>query len=192
MKKIVSAFLLLCGLIGTTHAQDQKNYVQAGIGFGSTYDYAAGVKGMPTLNFTYERMLPYKVGPGTFGAGLTVSYRNVKWGKVYRDYEDVEVDGRWKQSNMVIALRGAYHLNEELIKVKNLDLYGAMQLGARIRKTKYNGTAEYGEGMSSYSDNGVHFGFIAGARYFFTPGFGVYSELGYDVTWIKLGVVGRF
>lgn len=192
MKKIVSAFLLVSGLFGTAAAQDQKNYVQAGIGFGNTLDYASGAKGMPTLNFTYERMLPFKVGPGTFGAGLTTSYRSVKWESTFLDYEDVETRGKWKYSNMVIALRGAYHLSSEIIKVENLDLYGALQIGARIAKQKYTGEADYGVGTSDWKDNNVHVGFIAGARYFFTPGFGVYSEIGYDVTWIKLGVVGRF
>ncbi|WP_109698090.1 outer membrane beta-barrel protein [Chitinophaga deserti] len=187
MKKIVTAVLLICGSFGATKAQDQKNYIQAGVGFGSTYNYGNGVKGMPTLNFTYERMLPYKVGPGTFGAGITVAYRSVKW----KDAFPTEDYGDYKQSNMVIALRGAYHLNPEILKVDNLDLYGAVQLGARLYKAKYT-KDPVDAPFAKTSDTNAHFAIIAGARYFFTPGFGVYSEVGYDLAWIKLGVVGRF
>ncbi len=191
MKKIVSTFLLLCAIISTSQAQDKKNFIQAGIGFGSTYNYGSGVKGMPTLNFTYERMLPYKVGPGTFGAGITVAYRSVKWKDGWRDAFPTEDYGDYKQSNMVIALRGAYHLNPEILKVDNLDLYGAVQLGARLYRAKYTQNSE-SMPMPDVNDTDAHFAIIAGARYFFTPGFGVYSEVGYDLAWIKLGVVGRF
>ncbi|WP_341839768.1 outer membrane beta-barrel protein [Chitinophaga caseinilytica] len=192
MKRIFTA-LLLCGIIGGASAQDKKNIIQAGIGFGNTLDYASGAKGMPTLNFTYERILPYKVGPGYFGAGITASYRSVKYTDHFFDYEDVEASRKWKYSNSVIALRGAYHLNSELIKIEKLDLYGALQLGARFWSSKVSGgTGDYGDANFKSKDTDFHVGFIAGARYFFTPSFGVYSELGYDVTWIKLGVAGRF
>ncbi len=106
--------------IGGAFAQDQKNVVQAGIGFGTTYSTAGygDLKGMPTLNFTYERILPFKVGPGYFGAGITASYRSTKSQFTELDYEDVEVNRKWKHNTSVIALRGAYHLNNDLIKVK--------------------------------------------------------------------------
>lgn len=191
MKRIFTA-LLLCGIIGGASAQDKKNVIQAGIGFGNTLDYASGAKGMPTLNFTYERILPYKVGPGYFGAGITASYRSVKYDAFAYNEEGDPVSSKWKYSNSVVALRGAYHLNSELIKIEKLDLYGALQLGARFWSSKYDGSLVYGDNNYKSKDTDVHFGFIAGARYFFTPSFGVYSEIGYDVTWIKLGVAGRF
>ncbi len=191
MKKFVST-LLLCGALSGAYAQKKLNVVQAGIGFGNSLDYVSGAKGMPTLNFTYERMLPFKAGPGTFGAGITASYRKVNWKSTYADYEGVETNAKWKHSNAIVALRGAYHLNADIIKVENLDLYGAVQLGARFWSSKYTASGDYGEGLTNSKDTDVHFGLVAGARYYFTPNFGVYSEVGYDVTWIKIGIAGRF
>lgn len=197
MKRILFA-LLFSGIFGGAYAQDQKNVVQAGIGFGTTYSYGefygmTGLKGMPTLHFAYERMLPYKVGPGYFGAGLVAAYRNTKsdLGEVY-DSEGVPVSRKYKYSNALVALRGAYHLNNDLIKIENLDLYGALQLGVRFSNSRYEGSAEYGDVDLKYKDNNFHVGFVAGARYYFTKGFGAFSEIGYDVTWIKLGIAGRF
>jgi hypothetical protein len=41
---------------------------------------------------------------------------------------------------------------------------------------------------------GVHLetGVFAGGRYFLTKNFGAFTEVGYDMTYLKLGLTGRF
>lgn len=187
MKKIV-ATLLFSTIISATFAQDKKNVFQTGLGLGNTLDWETKTNGMPTLHFSYERILPFKAGPGFFGAGITATYRSITDDELHPLIADAP-DYDWHYKNAVVAFRGAYHLSSDIIKVKNLDLYGALQLGARFYRVKYT-AHEFSE--TSVKENSVHFSMVAGARYYFIPCFGVYSEVGYDVTWLKLGLVGSF
>ncbi|MGE7775998.1 outer membrane beta-barrel protein [Chitinophaga sp. NPDC101104] len=188
IRKFIATLFFASIILGNAFAQVKKNVLQVGIGLGNALNYADEAKGMPTLNFTYERMLPFKAGPGYFGAGITASYRSVN----DDDYDQLLADAPdydWKFSNAVVALRGAYHLSSDLIKDERLDVYGAAQLGARFYRSKYKGVGSSG---TRTRENEVHFGLVAGARYYFTPHFGMYSEVGYDVTWFKIGFSGRF
>lgn len=87
--------------------------------------------------------------------------------------------------DIAFAPRGTYHFT--IIPVENLDVYAGIQL-------VFNSyTVSYDDG---FLDNASFFrvfpSFIAGVRYYFSDSFGVFAELGYDVSYLKGGVAFKF
>lgn len=180
MKKLLFACTLICSI--TAASAQSKQSLQLGIGFGSTLSYAGGYKSSPAISLAYEHLLPMEVGPGRIGVGAIVGYRTEKYNGGIANYES-------KWNNLLVAARGTYHLTKYL--PENLDVYGAAQLGLRFETNKYNVPGENGTDVKDKWTR-VHVGALVGARYFFTPQFAAFSELGYDLTIIKVGIAARF
>jgi hypothetical protein len=179
MKKLMLACALLCSITAAT--AQYKQAVQLGIGFGGTVHYAGGYKGSPAVSFAYEHLLPMEVGPGRIGVGAIGAYQTSK-------YDGAGYESKW--NNALVALRGTYHLTKFL--PEKLDAYGVAQLGVRFETNKYeSGT---GENRITAKDKytRVQPALLVGARYYFVPQFAAFSELGYDLTVIKIGVAARF
>jgi len=81
---------------------------------------------------------------------------------------------------------GYYHFNK-LIPLKQLDVYAGAGIGFRIFSYHYD------DNRDSHSDFDPLGLFKVGARWYFTPSFGVYAEGGYDgMSDVNLGVTFRF
>ncbi|MES1223214.1 MAG: hypothetical protein ABUT20_47410, partial [Bacteroidota bacterium] len=80
-----------------------------------------------------------------------------------------------------------YHLTVLKDKNNKFDPYAGVTLGARIYQYKNS----YG---SSYTDNSVYptFGAFVGAKYNFAKSFGAFAELGYDISFARIGVCFNF
>lgn len=87
---------------------------------------------------------------------------------------------------MYVAVRGAYHYN--FTDNPKVDTYAGFSLAARIEK--HTNTLAIAEG----NGGGVHLetGIFLGGRYMFTDQVGVFSELGYDMSYLKLGFTTKF
>lgn len=187
MIKKVTSILLFAGFAGGAYAQQQKNFVFAGIGYNRVVEYSDPVNLWPVINCGYERLLPIKAGPGTFGVGLTASYRNVKEPMPF--WEDGMLDYIYIRHNYTVAaFRVTYHLNEKLIKSDKIDLYWGLQSGVRFYSRTYDRFNIYEDLGYNFSERKLHVAFLAGMRYFFLKHFGAYTEVGYDVSIFKLGV----
>ncbi|MBF9142353.1 outer membrane beta-barrel protein [Hymenobacter properus] len=159
------------------------NAVNLGIGVGSRYSYGAGFFGgsssvSPALSLSYERgILP--LGPGVLGVGGLVGYQSASY--------DFGGGDKWKYTDIVVMVRGAFHypVNEKF------DAYGGLGLGVRRAGVSYSGGSIYG---SLGSASGTEFipGFFVGGRYFFTESIGAFAELGYDQTYLKVGLAAKF
>ncbi|UYQ95053.1 hypothetical protein MKQ68_08090 [Chitinophaga horti] len=188
VKRLALAAALIVGL-STPKANAQlkggDNLVNVGIGFGSAYSYASGYKGFPAVSVSFERVIPKELGPGLLAVGGIVSYRKISDkfegnnGEVYGTYKN-------SYSNTVIGIRGTYHW--EQLNTEKYDVYGGVQTGLRFEnyKSKWDG--------DTYKDKYTHFygSIIVGGRYFFSSNLSAFAELGYDVTWTKVGISFKF
>ena len=90
--------------------------------------------------------------------------------------------GSYGALGIPILAKVAWHPNFE---VPNLDIYATLKLGLNIGIL----TGDYGYyGSNAKGGLGFAYGFNVGARYFFTPSFAAFGELGWDqyryrITW---------
>lgn len=89
-------------------------------------------------------------------------------------------DYGWRHNNFLLGTRGSFHYQF----VDNLDTYAGMLIGYNIESVKGFGQVT----GSSANGGGFLWGMFIGARYFFNDSFGVFTELGYGVAFINLGV----
>lgn len=183
MKHVLLVCALFCGMHAASaqSAPKFKQSLQLGIGFGSTLGYAGGYKSSPAISLAYDHLLPFQTGPGRIGVGAIVAYKTEKYDGGLFGYES-------KWSNALFALRGTWHLEKYL--PENLDVYGAAQLGLRMEKNTFKLNSDRSEETDKQTR--VHAGLLVGARYFFAPQFAAFSEVGYDLTIIKVGIAARF
>ena len=199
MKKLffsISAALLVATTfcIPSSYADDPafdkgSNTIGLSLGAGVNYGYYSGALA-PSMAFTYDHGFFPEVGPGTIGIGGIVAYKSGHYRYGYGDYE-------YKWSSIIVAARGTYHLT--LLKDKNnhFDPYAGVVLGVRINS--YSDTYDdyyYSNYHSHYykedaSANAVR-GVFIGAKYNFTKFFGLFAELGSDVSVISGGVNFNF
>lgn len=163
-----------------------SNTLGLSIGLGLDYDdfYGDDVTRMPALNITLDHGTIANVGPGTIGIGGVYSFKRT----TYR-YSNDKYRESW--TNNIFGVRGTYHLT--ILKDKNnkFDPYAGLTLGFRInsyRDTYYDD--------KSYNFNYVNghpiYGVFAGAKYNFKKNFGAFAEVGYDISFLRLGINFNF
>ena len=101
--------------------------------------------------------------------------------------------GRDQQLRTVFptSLRATYHYGKHFLKQKNLDLYAGAAVGVYGNewwdyRQNRNPRYLYGE------HGGLSVGLYAGVKYLFTPKFGLFAELGQNISWLKAGMAFRF
>ncbi|MBN2482016.1 MAG: outer membrane beta-barrel protein [Bacteroidales bacterium] len=163
---------------------DKGDFVlNLGLGIGATYYTGLYYKtSFPPVFVSGDYCLREALGPGNLGVGGYMGYNAYKWEYTYSG-------GTWgyKYSTFIIGPRGTYHFVD---LVDNLDLYGGVLLGARIVTSKEFGDY-YGYNYTANS-SGVAYSLFAGARYYFTPNFGVMAELGYGIAYLSLAASLKF
>lgn len=82
-------------------------------------------------------------------------------------------------------LRGTFHYSF----TPKFDTYGGVGIGVRHTSYSYEGSSSI---ISIDNSTGAASGLFVGGRYYFAPNFGVFSELGYDQSFIKLGISAKF
>jgi hypothetical protein len=158
------------------------NVLNLGIGLGNRYGYGSGLLGgsssvSPALSVSYERgVMP--LGPGVLGVGGFVGYQGAKY--------DLGGGDKWKYTDIIVTVRGAFHYPV----TPQFDAYGGLGLGLRHAGVSFEGSSFAGVGSSS--GNELTAGLFVGGRYFFTSSIGAFAELGYDQTFLKLGLSAKF
>ena len=189
MKKLICAALIAAGMTTmatTTKAQGGdppfvkgSNTIGLSIGFGDYYDYGSVYYGsswtvLPSINLHYDHGTIAEVGPGTIGIGGIIGIKN----RYYKYYNG----DKYTDNSVIIGVRGTYHLTLLADKNNKFDPYGGVLLGARIRTRNDH----------YYDDkrNNVYptTGLFVGAKYNFVENFGAFAELGYDISFFKIGL----
>jgi hypothetical protein len=190
-KKIITGIFSMILLTGTTYAAEPafdkgSNVIGLGIGMGVDYATYSGYYGSsttsPTLYLSYDRGFFPEVGPGTIGIGAVIAHKSST--SKYLSYKS-------KYSSTIIGVRGTYHLT--LLKDKNnkFDPYAGVTFGLRFNNYK-DPYYDYINYNYSYTRTNPVAGVFVGAHYNFVPNFGVHAELGYDISFFRVGVNFNF
>ncbi|MDR2810874.1 MAG: hypothetical protein LBB84_10035 [Tannerellaceae bacterium] len=100
-------------------------------------------------------------------------------------YSDSYAGGKLRYNDFVIGARGTFHYQF----VDKLDTYAGVMLGYDIVSSKWDGNGLF-EGSTSAS--AFSSSFFLGARYYFAPSIAAYSELGYGIAYLSVGVALKF
>jgi hypothetical protein len=156
------------------------NVVNLGIGLGSRYGYgysylSNGSSVSPAISLSYERGI-LQLGPGVLGVGLFAGYQGASY--EYSGYKD-------KFTDIVVMVRGAFHypVNDKF------DAYGGVGIG--VRHLGYS-SSYVGPYAFDYGVTGATSGLFVGGRYYFSQGIGAFAELGYDQSYLKIGLSAKF
>ena len=187
MKKIalsITALALVLGTSVSTFAQKRGFYSQPyktrnsgsfskstgllsfGIGVPDVYgNYRVS---LPPLYIKYEHGITDEIGIGFLGGVGTGSYKFA--------------NDRYSYVETTLAAMGYYHFNK-LIPVSKLDVYAGVGVGVNIISDNF---ADATDAVPVILGK-------AGARYYFSPKFAVYAEVGYDnLSPANAGITLRF
>ena len=151
--------------------------VNLGLGLGTHYTYGigTGTSVSPAFSASFERGL-VAVGPGIVGVGLFAGYQSASY--EYLGYKD-------KFTDIIITARAAFHYP----LLDKLDTYGGAGLG--LRRVGFS-PGFSGPTTVDYGSTGMVLGLFVGGRYYFTDSIGAFAELGYDQTFLKVGLAVKF
>ncbi|TAH40566.1 MAG: OmpA family protein [Bacteroidetes bacterium] len=163
-----------------------SNTLGFALGTGVNYNYYGNYGFSPTFAIIFDHGTR-SIYWGTIGIGGIVGYRSTTYNYSYGEYK-----AKW--TNILVAFRGTYHITLLASKNNKFDPYIGIMAGVRIntyKDTYYDWYySNYGYRYSSYRYNNVNAltgGFI-GAKYNFAKTFGVFAEVGYDITVAKFGL----
>lgn len=193
MKKFIGVVVILFFVSITTigFAADKAfdngvNVIHLGIGFG--IPGSEGSMKIPPILLGYERGVKvHPKVPLSFGGIVGIAQNEDK-------YSIYTYEWKYTYTYFVIGFRAAYHF-EELLHWKKTDLYAGAMLGYNVVSSKVTtpkNLPAYVSSNYSASDSGITGGVYAGIRYYFTPMFGVYGEVGYNLGYINFGGVLKF
>jgi hypothetical protein len=195
MKK--TAFFLMVLFVSTlSKAQDEKCFtkgtsaINLGVGIGNSINYNANSDVRPIFTGSYEYAVA-KAGPGIIGVGVSVSclsYSNPSPDPILFGYTPNYIYKNIS-TTVVVGLRASYH--PDFFVGKKYDVYGVIQLNVY---NYINSSTSDNPNYPSTHNNSVQIypSLLIGARYFFVPNFGVFSEFGFDFSVIKAGVSLKF
>ncbi len=177
MKKGFALLLAAAATFGFSKKADAQVYSQGakllnvGVGLGAGYG-----GGLPIgLAFDYGVTKNISVGVQADYMSWSYSYPGL---------------GEYTYRFIPVGVRGAYHF-DGIGDPNKVDLYLGLVLGYWI--SSY--TAPSGSSTATFSDSygsKVLVGGIAGGRYMFTPKIGAFAELGYSVSYGKVGITFKF
>lgn len=188
MKKVYALLFTLL-VINTAFAQGNfergSNIVNLGIGFGSSLlSGASGYSSSPGISASFERGIWEIPGPGIISLGGYIGFKSYKYEYDYYYYgKYVE---KWNYT--VIGVRGAYHYNG--IKSDKFDVYGGVMVSFNILSYS-NSNTNFGYYPNNYG-SGAGGSLFIGGRYFLSKNFALYSELGYGVAYLNVGISFKF
>lgn len=144
------------------------NVINAGFGLGDIYwGTAYSYSGFPiSFNASYEHGVTEKLGIGYIGVGGELSYSSTTY---------KSGSYKWRNTGVLVAGRASYHFALDGAIGEKLDPYAGVLLGYVIAST------DVPSGYAAKA-SAIGAGAFAGAHYYFTPNFGVYAELGFNIT----------
>jgi hypothetical protein len=145
---------------------------------------------LPALMLIYDQGFFEDVGPGTIGIGGVVGFKSSHYDYDYYYYDNNfnYRHARYRNSyaDLILAVRGTYHLT--ILKDKNnkFDPYAGITIGVGIGSHSYN-NPHYADDIYDYAPVYPVAGAFIGAKYNLTPRFGFFAEAGYDISLVRIG-----
>jgi len=183
-----TALLLKCQPTKAQAFEAGDNVIGLGVGAGGYYNaFGTYSSQSPVLMLTYDRGMGFKAGPGIVGLGGYIAYKSVAYR--YNYFSSYYYDRRWNY--IMLGARGTYHWNT-WHGIDQLDTYAGVLAGINIIDYQDNSTVEPGYVRPSYAGTSARTNLFAGARWYFTDGFGAYAELSHGVSFITVGINFKF
>jgi len=186
MKKVLGLFILAVSLssFGQGFAEGD-NVLGAGIGLGNTYITSGTSTKFIPVQVYYEAGISDHLAIGGF-----LGYTSTSGSAIYvNPFNSISYGYKFTYNYTLIGLRGAYHFGYLLGTVDNFDLYGGLSMGYAILGTKVESSGGAPEYPDSVNNGGLHVGIYAGMRYYFDDSFGVFGEIGYNISVLQVGAV---
>jgi hypothetical protein len=162
---------------GIVPYEPQKWVVSASLGFGDAGYYGSGAS--PMIGVCAEYGYNDKISIGASAGHSSSSY----------EYNYGLGNYKWTYGYTIIAARGSYHFGDQL-KVENLDAYAGVSLGYNHVSVKSPDNVvgySYSAGASA-----MRAGVYGGGRYWFSPKFAGFGEVGFGLGNLVIGVSTRF
>ncbi len=171
MKRFALAFLVLAGTClwaSTGNAQYEKggNYIGPRIGLGVNGSSVAFGGG-------YEYGITEEIGIGVLGDYYQYSY------SAFHAYGG-------KYTYIVFGPQGNYHFGKALDLDSKLDPFAGLVLAYQHISWKWNNA--YSGYVWNPSASGIALGGQVGLRYFMSPNLALYGQVGFGITYMKVGV----
>jgi hypothetical protein len=188
MKKIlvIVAVLVMSSSMLFSQAFEKGNHgINFGIGFGNTAYFGSYYTGfIPSVSASYELGI-VEVPMGSELTGVVSVGGYAGWSASRYEY-DLWGNSDWYYtgSSIVIAARGNYHF----IFNDKLDTYAGVWFGLGIENWTWHGSSTLPSTATLENSVGPKGGAYVGARYFFSPAFAAYAELGYLISVFNIGV----
>jgi hypothetical protein len=216
-KIILCAAILLAAT--TTNAQDKKSksnsftssadgehcfnesshVINIGIGYGGGryYRYKGGIgysyRVSPAFSLSYEQAIKEKIGPGFLGVGAYFGFQRASFQYDNYYYKGNQYYYRHSWNYMIVAARGAYHL--DILNTKNAELYFGGIVGLRFQTYSYQSNSTDPDiNLYRLSGRSVYPGgsLFVGGRWYFVPQAALFAELGYGISYLNGGVSIKF
>jgi len=180
--------VIMCTTINLTAQEMVKgtNFLSLGVGPSNNY-YGFYSGGTPAIRFAFDHGFK-EAGPGTISLGGSVGVftKYYKYWTTNKNppYNRLDYTQHWTYLSAVFRV-GYYYNFGKLIKAPELNAYAGVGTGILHRFYSYKGDYVY----SSYED-GTDFqvNIYFGANYFLSNKFALYTEFGYDISYITLGM----
>jgi hypothetical protein len=184
MKKVI--LILLVAFLATSALQAQSIFSKGdkvanlGIGLGSYLGGTGYKTTFPPISLSAEYGVKDGLldGKSAIGVGGYLAYAANK-------HETILPNNTFgfKYSHFIIGARGLFHYQ----LVDKLDTYAGLMLGYNIASSKATGT-----GNVAASVGGFSYSVFLGARYYFTPQWAAFAEIGYGIAAIQIGISTKF
>lgn len=194
MKKIVLVLFVMAFCANQIIAQETSstfekgdNVIGVGFGIGGVYGFSNYDVQTPVFGVQYDRAIVKFGFGGVLGVGGFLGYKG--YVNKYDNYGNGNNDFKDRYNIFIIGARGTLHY--DLFKVDKLDTYA----GSMIAFHAVNQKSDYPDGWPGYNDShssAAYASIFAGAKYYFTPAFGAYAEVGYGVSWLTMGLAFKF
>ena len=185
--KVLAVFLFCSIFTVGINAQNTfshgDNNINLGIGIGSTlggHDYKTT---LPTLSISYERCIIDQLfdNKSSLGIGGYFGYATNKTeSKVGKEKFG------YNYSYVIFGARGALHYH----LLNKLDTYGGLFMGYNIVRSETYGN--WGDYSSPASGSTLGWSIFVGARYFFHENIAAFTEFGYGIAILQLGITFKF
>lgn len=146
------------------------------------YGYDSRYVPLPAFAVTFDHGIVENAGPGTVGVGGVIGFKSS-----YYNYYSASNKYRTTYTNFIIGVRGTYHLTLLKDKTTKFDPYAGVTIGLRIFDYKDN-NPHYDDDLYTYNTVYPIAGAFIGAKYNFSKNFGVFGELGYDISFARIGL----
>jgi hypothetical protein len=141
-----------------------------------------GLGGVGKASMGFGASAEYGVGDN-LGVGFVGMYSGYS-----EDFNAYLFSGKWSYTNIYVLGMVTYHY--DVFGIKNLDTYGAFNIGYNIASVKWEWTNNpYGSSAPTpVKVGGLVYGFTFNARYFLSPSLALTAGVGYGLGYLNVGL----